>query len=106
MGDTVAIVFEEVEEGLFRPLRLEEEVEGHIRRRREDLSRLSLHPVNDDAETLYRIEVADDDDVAGHAGPSAFSYSRRRPAQPGTEEVGGDDVAGHAIITPPDATIP
>ena len=106
MGDTVAIVFEEVEEGLFRPLRLEEEVEGHIRRRREDLSRLSLHPVNDDAETLYRIEVEDDDDVAGHGGPGVFSYTRRRPGQPGAEEVGREDVAGHGMITPPDATIP
>ena len=108
MGDTVAIVFEEAEDGLFRPLRLEEEVEGHLRRSREDLSRISLHPVNDDSETLYRIQVADeDDDVAGHSGTGLFFYAKRRPDQPRADEGPQDDeVSGHGIVTPPDAAIP
>ena len=105
MADTVAIVFEEVGEGLFRPLRLEEEVEGHLRRSREDLSSVALEGLEQQGETLYRIRVAGGDDVAGHAGSGLFYY-RRRPDQPGVDDRPDDDVSGHRLITPPGTTIP
>ena len=101
MPDTIAIVFEEVAEGLFRPVRLEEEVEGHVRRSREDLSGIALHSLEQQGQTLYRIQVAGDDDVAGHSGSGLFFYARRRPGQSGVDDRPDNDVAAHGLITPP-----
>ena len=81
MSDEVSVVFEQVGEGVFRPVRLEEEVEGHLRRARDDLSSISLEPV-EGSEPLFRIRVAADDDVVGHSGHALFLYVLKRPPEP------------------------
>jgi hypothetical protein len=87
MADEISIVFQPAEEdGLFRPVRLEEDVHGHLRRAREDLSRIAVEPVRHRDRALYRIMVGDEDDVVGHAGEGLFVYLMRRPEPPGGRE--------------------
>lgn len=97
MADEISIVFQPAgEEGLFRAVRIEEDVQGHLRRAREDLSRIAVEPIRHRDEALYRIMVGGDDDVVGHAGEGLFIYLMRRPEQPGgREDMSGEDVQGH-----------
>ncbi|MFN2488629.1 MAG: hypothetical protein ABR529_02590 [Actinomycetota bacterium] len=98
MANEVSIVFEPTEEeGVFRALRIEEEVEGHLRRTRDDLSRVAIEPVRHGNEAHYRIMVGTDDDVAGHAATGLLVYLMRRPddKRGRVDASGDDDVAGH-----------
>ena len=99
MSDEVSVVFEQVETGVFKPVRLEEEVEGHLRRARDDLSSISLEPV-EGSEPLFRISVAGDDDVAGHSGHALFYYVLKRPPEP--RRPAEEEVRGH--VGPPTST--
>jgi hypothetical protein len=67
----VSIVFEPVDGDLFRAVRIEEEVEGHLRRARDDLGGIVIEAAGVEGESLYRIHVAADDDVAGHVHGAA-----------------------------------
>ena len=110
MGNEVSIVFQPAGDDLFRPVRIEEEVEGHLRRAREDLSHISVEAVTRDDERLYRIRVAGDDEVTGHAAPGFSVYVMRRPEERGDrrdprgDDARADEVHGH--ISRPDRARP
>jgi hypothetical protein len=96
MADEISIVFQPAdEEGLFRAVRIEEDVEGHLRRSRDDLSRVVVEPIRRPDEALYRILVGGEDDVAGHAGEGLFVYLMRKPPPRGGRVASEDDVEGH-----------
>jgi hypothetical protein len=79
----VSIVFEPVDGDLFRPVRIEEEVEGHLRRARDDLGGIVIEAASTEGEALYRIHVATDDDVAGHVQGATTTYVVRPPGERG-----------------------
>jgi hypothetical protein len=98
--DEVLIAFQRAGEGLFKAVRLEEEIGGHLRRAREDLEQVGLEAVVVRDETLYRIKVAADDDVAGHAARVLVTYRLRRPQDDSEGRRGARGVSGDRLVTP------